>query len=230
MSLVGFGEGPRLLRRRAVELFGPEPADRQTRIMVTLPPQAASDPSLVLALVEHGMNLARINCAHDNAAAWAAMIGHVRTASAATGRECRVEMDLPGPKVRTGPLADGPRVIKLRPTRDTLGRVIAPARCWLTPAKSPHPPPHPGLPVLPMPETWLTGLGVDDRIELADTHGARRHLVVETTEHEWNADRHLAHRLHRDRNRVADPRRGSGPGGDAPTHRTVPDLCAEATA
>ena len=180
--VVGFAEGPRLLRRRAVELFGPEPADRQTRIMVTLPSEAASDPSLVLALVEHGMNLARINCAHDDAAAWAAMIGHVRAASAATGRECRVAMDLPGPKVRTGPLADGPRVIKLRPTRDTLGRVIAPARCWLTPAESPHPPPHPGLPVLPLPETWLTGLGVDDRIELADTRGARRHLVVETTE------------------------------------------------
>ena len=180
--VVGFGDGPRLLRRRAVELFGPEPADRQTRIMVTLPPQAASDSSLVRALVEHGMNLARINCAHDNAAAWAAMIGHVRTASAATGRECLVAMDLPGPKVRTGPLTDGPRVIKLRPTRDTLGRVTAPARCWLTPAENPHPPPHPGLSVLPMPETWLTGLGVDDRIELADTRGARRHLVVESTD------------------------------------------------
>ena len=63
--VVGFGGGPRLLRRRAVELFGPEPADRQTRIMVTLPPEAASDPALVLALVEDGMNLARINCAHD---------------------------------------------------------------------------------------------------------------------------------------------------------------------
>jgi pyruvate kinase len=112
---------------------------------VTLPPEAASDPALVLALVEDGMNLARINCAHDGIDAWAAMIGHVRAASAATGRVCLVAMDLPGPKVRTGPLADGPRVIKLRPTRDALGRVTAPARCWLTPAESPHPPPQSGL-------------------------------------------------------------------------------------
>jgi hypothetical protein len=33
-----------------------------------------------------------------------------------------------------------------------------------------------------MPENWLTGLCVEDRIELADTRGARRHLVVETTD------------------------------------------------
>ena len=182
VTLIFVSEGPRLLRRRAVELFGPEPADRQTRIMVTLPPEAASDPSVVRALIEDGMNLARINCAHDDADAWAAMIGHVRAASAAFGRVCLVAMDLPGPKVRTGPLADGPRVIKLRPTRDTLGRVTAPARCWLTSAESPHPPPQSGLIVLPMPETWLAGLNVDDRIELADTRGARRHLVVETTD------------------------------------------------
>jgi pyruvate kinase len=180
--VVGFGEGPRLLRRRAVQLFGPEPADRQTRIMVTLPAEAASDPTLVLALVEDGMNLARINCAHDGIDVWAAMIGHVRAASAATGRECLVAMDLSGPKVRTGPLTDGPRVIKLRPTRDKLGRVTAPARCWLTPAENPVPPPHPGLSVLQMPESWLNGLCVEDRIEVADTRGARRHLVVETTD------------------------------------------------
>ena len=69
-AVMGFGEGPRLLRRRAVELLGPEPDDRQTRIMVTLPPEAAISESLVVDLVEQGMNLARINCAHDDPAAW----------------------------------------------------------------------------------------------------------------------------------------------------------------
>jgi pyruvate kinase len=110
------------------------------------------------------------------------MIGHVPAASAAAGRVCLVAMELSGPKVRTVPLTDGPRVIKLRPTRDKLGRVTAPARCWLTPAENPVPPAHPRLPVLQMPESCLTGLCVEDRIELADTRGARRHLVVETTD------------------------------------------------
>ena len=60
-------QGPELLRRRTQELLGPEPVDRVTRIMVTLPSSAATDPSLVRELVERGMNIARINCAHDDA-------------------------------------------------------------------------------------------------------------------------------------------------------------------
>ena len=177
--VVGFDDGPRLLRRRAAELFGPEPANRQTRIMVTLPSEAATDESLVRALIEQGMNLARINCAHDDTQAWAAMIAHVRTASAATGRECRVAMDLSGPKLRTGPPADGPQVIKLRPARDTLGRVTAPAQCWLIPEDNPSAPQRPGLPVLPVPRDWLARLRLADPIGLRDTRGRRRRLVVE---------------------------------------------------
>ncbi len=181
-DVAGFGEGPRLLRRRAVELLGPEPADRQTRIMVTLPPEAATDQALVRGLVEQGMDIARVNCAHDDPAAWAAMITNVRAASAAAGRVCRVAMDLPGPKLRTGPLEDGPRVLKLRPTRDTLGRVTTPAWCWLSPVENPVPPPTPGMPVLPVPVRWVAGLSPADRIEFADTRGSRRHVTVESTQ------------------------------------------------
>ena len=37
-SAVGADEGRELLDGRTVDLFGPAPADRDTRIMVTLPP------------------------------------------------------------------------------------------------------------------------------------------------------------------------------------------------
>jgi len=180
--VVGFGDGSRLLRRRAVELFGPEPADRRTRIMVTLPPEAATDEELVRELVESGMNVARVNCAHDDPSAWAAMIANVRRAASATGGECRVAMDLPGPKLRTGPLADGPQVLKLRPTRDTVGRVSAPARCWLTSSEKSSHPPRPDLPTLRVPREWLAHLVVEDSIELSDTRGAHRHLTVESVD------------------------------------------------
>ena len=100
--------------------------------MVTLPSEAATDPDLVRRLVERGMNVARINCAHDDADAWRAMARHVRQAREETGRSCLVAMDLAGPKLRTGPIQPGPRVVKLRPRRDALGHVIAPARAWLT--------------------------------------------------------------------------------------------------
>jgi pyruvate kinase len=175
---IGFTEGTRLLRQRTTELLGPEPDRRQTRIMVTLPTEAAGDQRLVQTLVDHGMDLARINCAHDDPGAWAAMVSHVRYASAASGRECRVAMDLAGPKLRTGPLVTGSRVVKLRPVRDALGRVTAPAWCWLTSVENPSPPPQPGLPVLPVPPAWLARLQPTDTISLRDTRDAQRRLGV----------------------------------------------------
>ena len=103
-------------------LLGSVPADRGVAIMVTMPSEAAVDYSLVQHLAEHGMDCMRINCAHDDEAAWARMIEHLRRAELATGRACRVLMDLAGPKLRTGPLEPGPCVVKVGPTRDVFGR------------------------------------------------------------------------------------------------------------
>lgn len=99
---VDFDLGDELLVRHSEELLGLEPADRAARIMVTMPSEAASDPDLVSALVHSGMDVMRINCAHDDASAWSAMIANLREAEGATGRRCRVLMDLAGPKLRTG--------------------------------------------------------------------------------------------------------------------------------
>ncbi|MGZ8714449.1 MAG: pyruvate kinase [Mycobacterium sp.] len=177
-AAVSAEEGRELLRRRAVELLGPAPAGRETRIMVTLPSEAATDPDLVRGLVECGMNVARINCAHDDADAWRAMARNVRHASTVTGRCCLVAMDLAGPKLRTGPIQPGPRVVKLRPHRNALGHVIAPARAWLTAADSPTGPPEPGMQILPVPAQWLARRGDGDVVALHDTRSAKRHLVL----------------------------------------------------
>ncbi len=94
--------GPALLLASQAALFGPvAPEGPTTRIMVTLPSEAADSSELITSLLAAGMNCARINCAHDTPAGWAAMIGHVRTATKALGRECRVLMDIAGPKCRT---------------------------------------------------------------------------------------------------------------------------------
>lgn len=175
---VSFADGLQLLHQRSLELLGPDPDGRYTRIMVTLPSEAAHDQHLVRALVEHGMDLARINCAHDDPEAWAAMVTHVRRASTVVGRTCRVAMDLAGPKLRTGPLADGPRVVKLHPARDALGQVIAPAWCWLTSADNPSLAPTPGLPVLPVPSGWLAKLRPAETISFRDTRDAARAFLV----------------------------------------------------
>lgn len=114
-------DGRQLLERHTEELLGP-PRGRRVRIMVTMPAEAASDYAFVRELLESGMDCMRINCAHDGPDAWAAMIRHLRQAEAETGLRAKIEMDLAGPKLRTGPVAPGPAVVRLRPTRDPLGR------------------------------------------------------------------------------------------------------------
>jgi pyruvate kinase len=97
-----FYRGTRLLGRHTETVFGPEPAGRQVRIMVTLPSEAAEDYGFVRALVERGTNVVRINSAHDTPDDWVAMAAHTRRAARESGRSCKVLIDLQGPRARTG--------------------------------------------------------------------------------------------------------------------------------
>jgi pyruvate kinase len=181
-SAVPIEQGPEILRHHTVELLGPQPPDRVTRIMVTLPSEAATDADLVRGFVQRGMNIARINCAHDDAQAWRAMAHHVRDAAASAGKTCLVAMDLAGPKLRTGPLEPGPRVVKLRPRRNALGQVVIPARGWLTSTEEPMDPPEPGMVVVTVPRWWLTNRDAGDVLVLQDARGSRRRLVLEAVD------------------------------------------------
>ena len=178
---VDFDAGQRLLAEHRDALFGPPSPGRGVRIMVTMPSEAAHDYALVHALVERGMDCMRINCAHDQPAAWARMIEHLRRAERALERSCRVVMDLAGPKLRTGPVQPGPAIVRLRPERDVLGLVTAPARAWLTPAENPAPPPSPADACLPIDGEWLAELKVGEHLRFEDARGSDRSLwVVET--------------------------------------------------
>ena len=66
-------EGDRILSANSDAVFGPMRPGRPTRIMVTFPGEAADDPGFVASLLDAGMDVARINCAHDDRAAWARM-------------------------------------------------------------------------------------------------------------------------------------------------------------
>ena len=169
--------GRRILERNARALLGPTRPGRRVRIMVTMPSEAATDARLVRDLVAEGMECARINCAHDGPTQWSRMIAHLRQAERATGRRCRVEMDLAGPKIRTGPIRAGPPVLKLQPNRDALGRVTNPAYVWFIGPTEPAAVP-PGEPTLTVPREWLVRRRLRERIELIDARGARRTLRV----------------------------------------------------
>ena len=98
-SAAQFDLGNALLQTMQERIFGKR-AGISTRIMVTLPSDAADDPGLVDRLVAAGMDCARINCAHDTPAAWRDMAEHVRSAAKRRGQVCRVLMDIGGPKCR----------------------------------------------------------------------------------------------------------------------------------
>lgn len=99
-----FLRGDRILERNTAEVFGRGSAGRRVRVMVTLPSEAAQEYRLVRELIDHGMNIARINCAHDDANAWESMVAYVRRAERESGQQCKIAMDLAGPKSRTADL------------------------------------------------------------------------------------------------------------------------------
>ncbi len=105
---MGFAHNREVLAIRTEALLGPVPRGRPTRIMVTMPTEAAHDPAMVRELLVAGMDCMRINCAHDAAPEWRAMLENLRQGQDETRRRARVEVDLPGPKLRTGPLAPQP--------------------------------------------------------------------------------------------------------------------------
>lgn len=96
-------EGTRVLANEADSLFGCAKSERRTRILVTLPSEAAEDRAWMRALVESKIDCVRINCAHDSAEAWGGMLRNLRATERELGslEPVRVLMDLGGPKVRT---------------------------------------------------------------------------------------------------------------------------------
>lgn len=81
--------------------YGPKPDQHHTRIMVTLPTEAAKDLDLLRQLAKEGMNVARINCAHDQADVWQAMIDNIRQVAKEMEKTIPILMDIAGPKIRT---------------------------------------------------------------------------------------------------------------------------------
>jgi pyruvate kinase len=177
---AGSRTGPHLLQEHAQSLLGPHRPGRRTRIMVTLAAEAAHDYALVRGMLAAGMDCARINCAHDNEDVWGAMIANVARARRDLGQSCKVLMDLAGPKLRTGEIAPGPAVLKWRPLRDAFGRVIAPARVFLTAADAPCDAPGADA-CVPVDARWLAALSPGNQVELTDARGARRTLKVVAT-------------------------------------------------
>lgn len=176
---VALMDGHEILERHADELLGTQRRDRYVRIMVTASTDLATDADRVQAMVEAGMDILRINCAHDDESIWLKMIENLRLAERATGRSCLVLMDLAGPKLRTGPIGIGVPVLKWRPLRDYAGRIMAPANIRITTAVSHEPDERETGPTLAIAPEHLKSLEVGDSLVFTDTRGAERSVLIE---------------------------------------------------
>ncbi|WP_420400976.1 pyruvate kinase [Flagellimonas sp.] len=176
--VLGIGQGKKRLRKHTNALFPTPKKSRRVRIMVTQPTESAHDYNKVLEMVKNGMNCARINCAHDNPDTWKAIADNVRKAAAECGTDVKIAMDLAGPKIRTGSLGLGPKVLKFKPKRSVLGIVETPAQIrWLPEDKKGIDPT-----AVPVASDWLALLQVGDKFILKDTRGKKRKLVVHKLE------------------------------------------------
>ncbi|MCV2394785.1 pyruvate kinase [Actinotalea sp. M2MS4P-6] len=79
---------------------------RRAKIVCTLGP-ATESPEMVQALVDAGMDVARINRSHGEPEEHAAVIKRVRDAAKAAGRAVAILVDLQGPKIRLGRFEEG---------------------------------------------------------------------------------------------------------------------------
>ena len=88
------------------------PGVRRTKIVATIGP-ACRDPETLARMVEAGLDVARLNFSHGTREEHAENVRRVRDASRRAGRQVAILQDLPGPKLRIGPLRDD--LIDLRP-------------------------------------------------------------------------------------------------------------------
>lgn len=161
---IDFESGRERLAENTDRLFGDHEADREVRIMVTMPSEAADRPDLLRELVSAGMDVMRINCAKDDPRRWKQMIDHLRVAERQSGRSCRVLMDLAGPNPRTGPLQTGEVAFEIDPPRDSQGNVTDCSLVWVA---SSNIIPEEADAVVPLQGDLPDSFRAGDRIELS---------------------------------------------------------------
>jgi pyruvate kinase len=113
---VDYRKSKQQLLQNTDALFGKHQRGAGSRIMVTMPREAADEYELIRKLLQAGMNIARINTSHDTPLEWYHIIQNIRRGEQETGRQCLIYIDLSGPKFRTEailPLQEGKNYVRL---------------------------------------------------------------------------------------------------------------------
>jgi pyruvate kinase len=76
---------------------------RRTKIVATIGP-ASRDTETIVRMIDAGLDVARLNFSHGSRREHAETIERIRSAAGRAGKQVAVLQDLPGPKIRIGPL------------------------------------------------------------------------------------------------------------------------------
>jgi len=180
MAAISFEDSRKELDERIEDLLGASTPGRRSRILVTLPSEAARDAELIEDLMQKGTNAFRINCAHDTEKDWKKMIGHIRKSEKKLNTKVKITMDLAGPKLRTGPTKTGPKMKVFKPKKDVFGKILEPLQLWIYPE---------GTPSLkaekisfPVDEKFFSELEAGDKIRFFDTRNKKRSIRITSKE------------------------------------------------
>jgi len=171
-------EVKKFIKQNSKALFGKIKNKRKTAILVTQPKEAASNKKFTKSLLKQGMDCARINCAHDDEVIWKQIIDNIRVHE----KDCKIMMDLGGPKLRTGKMRPGPKVIHIKPIKNKLGQVIEPAKIWLAPYGVKPPFGKEADVIIPVNKKWLRKTKKGSYIIFKDSRGKKRKIYIDEKE------------------------------------------------
>ncbi|MEM9144101.1 MAG: pyruvate kinase, partial [Bacteroidota bacterium] len=175
-TFLGIAQGNALLTRHTDALLGARPQKRPVRIMVTQPTETAMHSELVTEMVQSGMDIARINCAHDTPETWKAIMGNTQRANQELGKEGKVCMDLGGPKIRVGTIYKGSNMVKYKPAGDENGIPREGGELFLISQTSENS--NSGKNTLVLPGEWINCLQPGSTLKFMDGRGKLRKLKI----------------------------------------------------
>ena len=168
---LDWAKAEKILHDNTHALFGPRPPDRHVYIMVTAPDAIEATAAWADELLQAGADLLRINAAHESPREWAAIAATFKARARAHGRQGRVIVDLPGPKLRTDIRQLEQPVLHLPRRKDQFGRTVTPTRVLLVAE-------HAGEAQIPVPPQWLPRLEAGDVLGFTDSGERDRSLVI----------------------------------------------------
>jgi pyruvate kinase len=120
-QILTIDEAEELMAKRAA-MFGGEPKPKkraETKIMLTLPSDAAKNPAMIEEFANAGVGIFRINTAHDGSLEWGIMAAKIAelNQNLHPQNKLKVYVDLAGPKIRTGKIRKVKAELKLEPQK-----------------------------------------------------------------------------------------------------------------